>query len=83
MCTIFQRAIIAAPLALLAACSGFTDSDRALLTQANQNAVAARASADRAADVAQQAAQTAQRAEQDAQAAAEKADRIYQRNLRK
>ncbi len=90
MRSILRLALVAAPLALLAACGGFNESDRALLTQANQNAAAAKASADRAADLAQQAAnsasqsaQVAQQAEQDAKVASEKADRIYQRGLRK
>jgi hypothetical protein len=89
-------ALLAAPL-LLGACAGLSDSDRALLLQANQNAEEAKREASRAADIARQAldaakgaqseanasAQAAQAASVNAKQANEKADRMFQRNLRK
>lgn len=73
-----MKIIVAAllPMLALGACTTLSDQDRALLTSANQNAEAAK----------QQAAQanaTAQQALQAAQAANEKADRMFQRSLRK
>jgi Alanine-zipper, major outer membrane lipoprotein len=69
--------IVLVPLLALGACQqGLSDQDRALLTAANQNA-------DQAKQMAQQAQTTANQAESDAKAANEKADRMYQRSLRK
>lgn len=85
-----RMAGFALPFLLLGACTTLSDSDRALLTSANQNADAARAEAARASETARQALQAAQAAQQaaekaaaDARAANEKADRMFQRSLRK
>jgi hypothetical protein len=81
----------------LAACTQLSDQDRATLTAASQNADAAKQQSAQALSTAQQALQAAQQAQaaaqkaQDAAAAAaadaktaqEKADRIFQRSLRK
>jgi uncharacterized protein DUF3359 len=81
---------LAAPLLLLGACTSLSDADRAMLTNAAQNAEQARvqsAQAQEAACAAQAsaaaAAQNAERAAADARAANEKADRMFQRQLRK
>ncbi len=78
------------PLLGLGACTSLSDQDRALLTSANQNAEAAKQQAAQANATAQQALQTAQAAQSSATAAAgnaksadEKADRMFQRSLRK
>jgi hypothetical protein len=74
----------------LGACTELSDKDRALITSASQNAdaakaeaAAAKAEAARSAELARQAQQSAQRASDDARAANEKADRMFQRTLRK
>jgi hypothetical protein len=74
----------------LGACTELSDKDRALITSATQSAeaakaesAAARAEAVRSAELARQAQQSAQRASDDARAANEKADRMFQRTLRK
>jgi len=64
------------PLALLGACSTLSDQDRALLQSANQNAADAKA-------MSQQALDAAKAAQQSAAEANAKADRTFQRNLRK
>jgi len=63
-------------LAGLSACAGLSDQDRALLSSANQNA-------DQAKQMAQQALTASQAAQASANAANEKADRMFQRGLRK
>lgn len=77
--------IILAALTVLAlgACTTLSDQDRALLTSASQNAEAAKQQATQANATAQQALQAAQGAQNDAKAANEKADRMFQRSLRK
>jgi hypothetical protein len=82
--------LAAVPLVALGACTTLSDQDRALLTAASQNAEQAKqqsAQALTAAQAAQAAAQTAEasaaQAAADAKAANEKADRIFQRSLRK
>jgi uncharacterized protein DUF3359 len=67
----------------LGACTTLSDQDRALLTAASQNAEAAKQQATQANATAQQALQAAQGAQNDAKAANEKADRMFQRSLRK
>ena len=81
----FKRAlVIALPLMALGACTTqLSDQDRALLTQANANAEAAKQQAAQAASVAQQALDAAKAAQASAAAANEKADRMFQRSLRK
>jgi hypothetical protein len=81
---------VAAPLVVLGACTSLSDQDRALLTSASQNAEAAKQQAAQANLTAQQALQASQAAQasaasaaQDAKAANEKADRMFQRSLRK
>ena len=86
-----KRLLIAlVPIVALAACTTLSDQDRALLTSASQNADAAKQQAAQAAQVAQQALAAAQAAQAsaaqaaaDAKAANEKADRMFQRGLRK
>lgn len=77
-------------LAALSACTTLSDQDRALLTSANQNAEQAKQIAQQAlttAQAAQASAQAAQasaaQAAADAKSANEKADRMFQRGLRK
>jgi len=78
------------PLVAVGACTTLSDQDRATLTAASQNADQAKqqaAQALAAAQAAQAAAQAAQatanQAAADAKAANEKADRMFQRSLRK
>jgi hypothetical protein len=86
-----QRLLIAlVPVVALGACTTLSDQDRALVTAASQNAQAAQQQAAQAAQVAQQALAAAQAAQAsaaqaaaDAKAANEKADRMFQRGLRK
>jgi len=72
------------------ACTRLSDEDRALLTTASQNAEAAKEQAAQAAATAQQALTASQAAQAsaanaaaEAKAADEKADRMFQRSLRK
>lgn len=82
---------ILASLALLGACSTqLSDEDRALISAASTNAQQAKDMAQQALNAAQAAqtsantaAQSANKAASDAQAANEKADRMFQRSLRK
>ena len=85
------------PLTALGACTTLSDQDRALISSANQNAQqakdlaqqaldtarAAQANANDATQNANAAAQSATQAASDAKAANEKADRMFQRSLRK
>lgn len=73
----------ATSLLALGACTSLSESDRALIVSANQNAQEAKAEAARSAEAARQAQMAAQRASEEARMANEKADRIYQRSLRK
>lgn len=74
----------------LGACTSLSDQDRAMLSSASQNAEAAKQQAAQANATAQQALQASQTAQASAAAAAndakganEKADRMFQRSLRK
>lgn len=87
-----KKSLLAALFAvsMLGACTTLSEQDRALLTSASQNAEAAKQQAAQANATAQQALQAAQAAQSSAAAAAsdaksanEKADRIFQRSLRK
>lgn len=87
----FKRTLMAlVPVVALGACTTLSDQDRATLTTASQNADQAKAMAQQALDAsraaqasANSAAQAAAQAAKDAQAANEKADRMFQRSLRK
>jgi hypothetical protein len=74
---------VAVTLLGLGACTTLSQEDRALIASANQNAQEAKAEAARSAEMARQAQAAAQRASEDAKAANEKADRMFQRTLRK
>jgi hypothetical protein len=74
----------------LGACTTLSEQDRALIAAASQNAAAAKQQAEQANATAQQALQASQAAQASAAAAAadaksanEKADRMFQRSLRK
>jgi hypothetical protein len=71
------------PLVMLGACTGLSEQDRAMIASASQNAQQAKDMAQQALAAAQAAQSSASQAEKDAQAANEKADRIFQRSLRK
>ena len=89
--------IAALPVAMLGACTTLSDQDRATIAAASDNAQQAKVTAQQAKDLAQQALNTAQAAQasanaaaqsatqaaSDARAANEKADRMFQRSLRK
>jgi len=82
--------MVAVPLAALGACTTLSDQDRATLAAASQNAQQAKDMAQQALTNSQQAQATANAAAQaasqsasDAKAANEKADRMFQRSLRK
>ena len=73
-----------APVMALGACTqSLNDQDRALLTAASQNAEAAKQQSAQALQAAQAAQASAAAAAADARAANEKADRMFQRSLRK
>ena len=79
-----KRLLIAlVPIVALGACTTLSDQDRALLTAASANAEAAKQQAAQALAAAQAAQASAAQAAADAKAANEKADRIFQRSLRK
>jgi len=86
-----KRFLIAlVPIVGLGACTTLSEQDRALLASASQNAEAAKQQAAQAMQIAQQglaASQAAQasaaQAAADAKSANEKADRMFQRGLRK
>jgi hypothetical protein len=72
------------PVFALGACTpSLSDADRAAITSANQNAEAAQRQSAAALKTSQSAQQSADAAAADAKAANEKADRMFQRNLRK
>jgi hypothetical protein len=71
------------PLLAVGACTTLSDQDRALITAANQNADQAKQQSAQALAAAQAAQASAAQAAADAKAANEKADRIFQRSLRK
>ena len=90
MSSLKKLMVIAVPLAIVAGCSNLGADDRSLLEQANMKADQASAAADqataaanRAAQAAQQAANAAQQAAREAKTAGDKADRIFQKSLRK
>ena len=70
-------------LAALGACTSLSDQDRALLSSANQNADQAKQIAQQALTASQAAQASAAQAAASANAANEKADRMFQRGLRK
>ena len=72
-----------AAVAALGACTTLSEQDRALLTSASQNADQAKQIAQQALAASQAAQASAAQAAADAKAANEKADRIFQRGLRK
>jgi len=72
------------PVIALGACTTTLDEkDRALITSASQNAEQAKMMAQQALDAAKAAQASAAQAAADAKAANEKADRMFQRSLRK
>lgn len=75
--------IALAPVMVLGACTSLSDQDRALLTTTSQNAEAAKQQAAQALQASQAAQVSAAAAAADAKAANEKADRMFQRSLRK
>lgn len=85
------KLVVATALVLSAsACTRLSDADQATLSMASQNAAAAKQEADQALAASQQALDTAKAAQASAAAAAaaaqtasDKADRIFQRGLRK
>jgi len=82
---LFNPALLAlVPLIALGACTTkLNDEDRALLTQAGQNAAEAKATAQQALTAAQAAQASAAQAAADAKTAAERADRMFQHSQRK
>ncbi len=88
---VLRTLLIAVPLAAVGACTtSLNDQDRALISAASTNAQQAKDMAQQALTAAQAAqasanaaAQSATKAASDAQAANEKADRMFQRSLRK
>ena len=88
---LLRNAMIAlVPVFALGACTTLSEQDRATLSTASQNAAQAKTMAQQALDTANsakasadKATQVANQAEADAKAANEKADRIFQRSLRK
>jgi hypothetical protein len=82
--------VVLVPVLGLGACTTLSEQDRALIASANQNAADAKTIAQQALNTAQvaqansaSAAQSAANAAAEAQAANEKADRMFQRTLRK
>jgi hypothetical protein len=78
-----KLAAIIVPVVLLGACTTLSDKDRALLQSASQNAADAKAMAQQALDASRSAQQSAAAAAADAKSATEKADRMFQKSLRK
>ena len=82
--------MVLVPILALGACTTLSDQDRVTLATASQNAEQAKTMAQQALDAsraaqasADSAAQAARQAAADAKAANEKADRMFQRSLRK
>ena len=67
----------------LGACTTLSEQDRALISSASQNAEQAKQIAQQALTASQAAQASAAQAAADARAANEKADRMFQRGLRK
>lgn len=83
MRTVRNAMLAFVPLLAIGACTSLSDADRALLTAASQNAEQAKQQSAQALAAAQTAQASAAQAAADAKAANEKADRIFQRSLRK
>lgn len=83
MRSIKQILLVVATVAALGACTTLSEQDRALLTSANQNAEQAKQIAQQALAASQAAQASAAQAAADAKSANEKADRVFQRTLRK
>ena len=79
------RRLLAAliPILVLGACTSLSDEDRASIAAANRNAEAAKQQSAQALSASQAAQQSAAAAAADAKSANEKADRMFQRSLRK
>jgi uncharacterized protein DUF3359 len=75
--------LVLCSLLVLGACTTLSDKDRALLTSASQNAEQAKQQSAQALAAAQAAQASAAQAAADAKSANEKADRMFQRTLRK
>ncbi len=71
------------PILVLGACTSLSDEDRASIAAAKQSAEAAQQQSAEALKASQSAQQQAAAAAADAKAANEKADRMFQRSLRK
>ena len=71
------------PLVAVGACTTLSDQDRATLQTASQNAADAKQEAAQALSAAQAAQASAAQAAAEAKAADEKADKMFQRSLRK
>jgi hypothetical protein len=71
------------PVLAVVGCTSLSDQDRALLTAASQNAEQAKQQSAQALTASQAAQASATQAAADAKAANEKADRMFQRSLRK
>jgi hypothetical protein len=83
MTSMRQVIFVLCPLIALGACTTLSDQDRALLTAASQNAEQAKQQSAQALAAAQSAQASAAQAAADAKSANEKADRMFQRSLRK
>ena len=75
--------LVLLPVVTVGACTTLSDKDRALLTAASQNAEQAKEQSAQALAAAQAAQASAAQAAAEAKAADEKADRMFQRSLRK
>ena len=75
--------VVVAAVGVLGACTTLSEQDRALLTSASQNAEQAKQIAQQALAASQAAQASAAQAAADAKSANEKADRMFQRGLRK
>ncbi|HEX9836205.1 MAG TPA: Lpp/OprI family alanine-zipper lipoprotein [Alphaproteobacteria bacterium] len=82
--------VAALPLAMTAGCTTLAPDDKSMVEKASADARAAQdaanraaASAQQAADAANRAAAAAENASREAKMAGDKADRVFQRNLRK
>jgi hypothetical protein len=81
---IVRTLLVAVPLVALGACTAeLSQADRDLLNAASTNAQQAKDTAQQALTAAQAAQASSKEAAQSAQAANEKADRMFQRSLRK
>ena len=83
MRSISRFLLTSAVVVALGACTTLSEQDRALITSASQNADQAKQIAQQALAASQASQASAAKAAADAKAANEKADRIFQRGLRK